>query len=270
MDVMIMQGKIALVLIRAGGVAGFILMIVVNALANILPINGKTTSQVSDMYPNLFTPIGLTFSIWGVIYLFLLLYTLYQTGALGRLSGEENARISKIGVPYILSCLANTAWILCWHYDYIALSVVVMLALLSLLVLLYLKTRPAADAPLKFRVLVAAPFSLYFGWITVATIANISALLVGFHWGGLGVPPDLWTVAVITVAVLLTVAVQHKHKDVLFSYVVIWALLGIFIRHMTTFQSLHFIVLIAAGLAMTVIFAGNMALGIKNRHGGTL
>ncbi len=99
------MSNISLKTIKIGSVISFIIMIVVNALANILPINGKTTGELSDAYPNLFVPIGLTFSIWGVIYLFLFLYTLYQTGLIWKLSPEGEKRIQNIGVLYILSCI---------------------------------------------------------------------------------------------------------------------------------------------------------------------
>lgn len=242
--------------IRIGSVICFILMIVVNALANILPINGKTTGELSDAYPNLFVPIGLTFSIWGVIYLFLFLYTLFQTWIIWKLSNGEKNTIQSIGMLYILSCIANAAWILLWHYELVFISVIVMLVLLITLVSIYLKTRGGKDTSFKEKLCVSSTFSLYLGWITVATIANITAWLVDIKWTGWGVSPQIWTAIVIVVAIIITVLFQIRFRDILYSAVVLWAFLGILIRHVTIFNSKYPVVIVTVGLGMVIIFVG--------------
>ena len=247
------------------GVIGFIIVITINTLANTLPINGKTTGEISDMYPNLFVPAGLTFAIWGVIYLFLLMYTLYQTGIFTKHSSREIERIRGIGGLYFLSCIANAAWILCWHYNMILASVAVMLVLLITLILIYNKTRLGKAASNKEKVFLSAPFSLYLGWITVATIANITAFLVSIGWNALGIDPEYWTVAVIVVAVIITLIVQKLHRDVLFSSVVIWAFIGIIIRHVDTYKSQYPIIISTVGLGIIVVFIGAIFMSLKRR-----
>lgn len=265
-----MLAKASLRFTKIYSVIGFILMIMINTLASTLPINGKTTGEISDMYPNLFVPAGLTFSIWGVIYLFLLLYTLYQTGLFTKHSTREIERIQGIGGLYFLSCIANAAWILCWHFNAIIASVDVMLVLLITLIVIYKKTRLQTAASNKEKLFVSAPFSLYLGWITVATIANITALLVSLKWNALGLPPEYWTVAVIVVAVIITLIIQRKFRDVLYSGVVVWAFIGIIIRHVDTYKSESPVIIGAVGLGIVVVLIGARLMSLKRSMGNKL
>ncbi len=262
-----MARKANLLSIRILSVIAFILVMVVNSLANTLPINGRTTGEISDMYPNLFVPTGLTFSIWGVIYLFLLSYTFYQTGLFRRTSSTETEIVKRIGWLYVLSCIANISWILCWHYDFILLSVLVMLVLLVTLIIIYQRTRSGKGSTFMEKLFISAPFSLYLGWITVATIANITALLVDIKWDGWGISPVIWTSIVILVAIGITLLIQKKFKDILFSLVVIWALIGILIRHIDLYESQYpFIIgvvcigIIAVGVGVFLIVFGKKSL----------
>ena len=239
-------------------------MITVNALANILPINGKTTGELSNSYPNLFVPAGLTFSIWGAIYMLLLLYTVYQTGLVWRLSEEEKNRTGRIGVLYILSCIANTAWIFFWHYQIVFISVIVMVLLLITLISIYLKSRMGKDASFRAKLFISSPFSLYLGWITVATIANMTALLVDIKWNGWGIAPQTWTA--IVVAVFITVLFQTRFKDILYSAVVLWAFLGILIRHVGILKSQYPIVIFVVVIGMVIILAGIINIKIDRKN----
>jgi hypothetical protein len=149
-------------------------VIVVNGLANALPINNQTTGAISDRFEVYFVPAGYVFSIWGLIYLGLLGYTIYQL-----LPGQQyNKRLERIAPWYIISSLANIAWILLWHYEVFPLTVAVMLILLVTLIVIYLTLNvgPSEVSPGE-RWLVRVPFSIYLGWISVATIANITAVL---------------------------------------------------------------------------------------------
>lgn len=256
-----------LLVIRILSILAFILMLTVNALANILPINGQNTGQVSNLYPNLFTPAALTFSIWGVIYLFLLLYTIYQTGLLGKKSQNFQKAIRETGGLYILTCLANTAWILCWHYNLMALSVGVMLILLVTLIIIYLKLRKSIGAgkTLGEKWMISVPFSLYLAWISVATIANITALLVKIKWDAFGIAPQIFTIAVIIVAITLTWLVQRRYRDIAYSLVVIWALTGILIQHMGFFKMTYWGIIITVVMGMAILLIGCYTSAFKKK-----
>ena len=208
----------------------FLGVIAVNALANILPINGYNTGQISAFYPNAFVPAGFTFSIWGVIYLLLLFYTIgftYYT-----LKQEQHpkafALIERINIYFLLTCVFNMSWIVAWHYLQIELSLVIMLLFLITLIQLFLKSNTIArDLTLTQRFILQTPFIVYLGWISVATIANTTALLVAYKWTALNIAPVYWSASMILIALLLAVLMLKKFKAVPFALVVAWALWGI-------------------------------------------
>lgn len=209
----------------------FLGVIAVNALANILPINGYNTGQISAFYPNAFVPAGFTFSIWGVIYLLLLFYTIgftYYT-----LKQEQYpkafALIERININFLLTCVFNMSWIVAWHYLQIELSLVIMLLFLITLIQLFLKSNTIArDLTLTQRFILQTPFIVYLGWISVATIANTTALLVAYKWTALSIAHVYWSASMILIALLLAVLMLKKFKAVPFALVVTWALWGIY------------------------------------------
>lgn len=205
-------------------------MVVVNYLAQLLPINGVTPGQVSDSMPNLFAPAGLTFSIWGLIYLSLAAFTIYQFG-FGR-GSAESASLDKVRVVFVISSLANIAWIFSWHYGNIALSLVMMLAILISLIVINLtldRERLAKSEKALYRL----PFSLYFGWITVATVANVTALLVKAGWNRFGWSEQAWMIVILLVAMAIGTATMILRRDVAYGLVLIWAYTGILIKHVS-------------------------------------
>ena len=209
----------------------FLGVIVVNALANILPINGYNTGQVSAFYPNAFVPAGFTFSIWGVIYLLLLSYTIGYTYY--TLKQEQYPKafafIERINIYFLLTCVFNMTWILAWHYLQIEISLVIMLLFLITLIQLFLKSNTMAGALTSTqKFILQTPFIVYLGWISVATIANSTALLVAYQWNGFGMPPVYWSAAMILIAILFAVLMLKKFKAIPFALVVAWALWGIY------------------------------------------
>jgi hypothetical protein len=225
-------------------------MVVVNILANALPIGGMTTGALSALYPNLFVPAGFTFSIWGIIYLLLGLFSvcqLFRTPAL-----EQTMRF--VRPLFLVTCLANAGWIFTWHYRLIGLSVLVMLVLLVSLALIHrrLYRQPAPDRRTFWCVRV--PFSVYLGWISVATIANITALLVHLQWDGLGLGAVFWYVTMLAAAVSLALLMLWRHRDFAFALVVLWALFGITARHASAAGTL------AAPLALVPLGGGAVVL----------
>lgn len=203
-------------------------MIAVNYLANALPINNRGTGQISEAYANLFAPAGLTFSIWGLIYLLLGIYVVYQ---FLKKDKKTETLIGKINPLFIATSLANIAWIIAWHYDYIGVSVVIMVILLVLLIKIADLLRSGKFSPLK-KLLFKVPFSIYFGWITVAAIANVTVFLVSLKWDGFGMAPEIWTMIILLVGAAIGIARSLKDKCVAYSMVLIWAYLGILYKHL--------------------------------------
>lgn len=261
-----MERKANIIIPKTISVIMFTLVIIVNSLSNILPINGKTAGEISDMYPNLFVPVGFTFSIWGVIYLFLLMYTIYQTGIFTKHSDGELEKVKGIAWFYILTCIANIGWILCWHYGLVLLSVVVMLVLLITLIIIYQKIRTEKASTWKEKLFILSPFSLYLGWITVATIANITAFLVSIRWNGWGISHEIWTSIVILVAIGITLLNQKKFNDVLYSLVIIWSLVGILIKHVTVYNSQYYLVIGVVCVGLAAILFGTLFIFMRNNR----
>jgi len=209
----------------------WLFMITLNALANILPINGYNTGQISAFYPNYFVPAGFTFSIWGVIYLLLFSYNTSVTIFLTRKKFEDHPAqeyIRKVNAFYWMTCLLNALWILCWHYLQVELSLLVMLFLLLILVRLFLSGRKGMPKfSLWLQTLLIAPFTIYLGWISVATIANVTALLVENNWKGGPLEPEIWSAVMITVAIVLALLMLLHFRIAGFPLTIAWALWGI-------------------------------------------
>lgn len=198
--------------------------ITINGLANTLPINGMLTGEVSDSFQALFTPAGYVFAIWGLIYLALTAFAVYQILP----SQKENSRIERIGIWFILANLFNGAWIFAWHYLQFVLSLVFMLGLLVSLIAIYLrlgigisKTNP------KDRWFLEVPFSIYLGWISVATIANVSVVLLDLNWTGFGVSETVWTIIMLVIGTILGLLITYLRSEVFYTLVLIWAFIGI-------------------------------------------
>ena len=217
--------------VKVSVVITFVLMIVVNGLANILPINGISTGAVSDSYPNLFAPAGITFTIWGIIYLLLGAYTIYQLGYFQDQVLEKKGKLlEKVGIIFSLSSLANTAWVFAWHYMNIPLSMLLMAVILGSLMYIN-RLIIKAELDRKEKIFISLPFSVYFGWITVATIANATIFLVSQGWDGFGLSDTFWTVIILLVGLLIACVTILRNWDYAYGLVIIWAYLGILIKH---------------------------------------
>lgn len=220
--------------IRILTIVTFFIMVAINGLANTLPINGQTSGAVSDFYENLFAPAGYTFGIWGLIYVLLLVYSIYQLDIFKSGIDKMNSRLlDKIGIIFSISSVANTIWIFAWHYNVIWLSLILIVVILLCLIII---NREIINASLSFkeRLLVRLPFSIYFGWITVATIANMTTFLVSVGWNGFGVPDNIWTIIILLVGFLIATATIILNRDLAYGLVIIWAYTGILIKHSST------------------------------------
>jgi hypothetical protein len=208
----------------------FMGMVFVNFLANYLPINGKDTGQLSNQYPNLFVPAPLTFSIWGIIYLLLLVFCVKQSkGLFSSRPDEITAKaVSLIGPRFIITCILNATWIFVWHYEYLAVSVMVMLLFLAQLIDINKRLETITNFLSKGSLFTfKAPFGLYLGWICVATVANTTAFLVGVKWERLGQSEVVWTCLLILIAASIVSYTIIKVRNFYIGLSVIWAFTGI-------------------------------------------
>lgn len=204
----------------------YIFMIVMNIFANALPLNGIATGAVSFKYPNLFQPAGITFSIWGLIYILLLIFLILQFKNIKQIEDDDARQLFVfINLLFALTSLLNGLWLLAWHYDKMILSIVIMICLLITLLFIAKKT-------ITQSFITHAAFSVYLGWITIATIANITIMLVK-----LGVPSYttlavIMTVVVLVVGLVISLFWIIKEKDYIYGFVIIWAFLGILLRQL--------------------------------------
>jgi benzodiazapine receptor len=235
-----------------------ILTITVNALANILPINGLETGVISDNFPVLFTPAGYVFSIWGLIYTGLIAYTIYQALP----SQRANPRLRAIGWLYVASGLANSLWIFLWHYLQFGWSVLVIAVVLVSLVLIYARLYPARQSVSRGELWTThIPFSIYLGWLTVATVANTAVWLYDLGWSGAPLTPALWTVTMLAVATVLGLFFGLRLHDAAYVLVLAWAFAGIWVKQSAT----PVVAWTAAGLAVAMAVVAVVAL-VQNRR----
>jgi len=207
-----------------GNLAAFALVIILNVLSNALPINNQTMPEISARYPSLFTPAGFTFSIWGVIYLALLVFVVYQALP----SQRNNQVIAGFSRWFQINCVANAAWIVIWHYDLLTLSLLLMFVILATLVLIYRSLAAVIEtATFAQHLVLYLPFSLYTGWITVATIANISVLQIANGWEAVGLSAVSWTLLKLAVAGAIGATMVLRLRDPVFVLVIAWAAYGI-------------------------------------------
>ena len=207
-------------------IIALVLVIVMNILSTALPFNGRTVQEISDDLPSYFTPAGYTFSIWGLIYTALLAFTIYQALPAQR----ERPFLSQIGWWFAASRVANSMWLLAWHYEAYLLSLILMAAILVTLILIYVRLgigRAQPSLPTAEKLLIHAPFSLYLGWITVAAVANTASVLNYWGWDGFGLEQPLWSAVMMSVAVIVAGGVLFSRRNLAYAGVLIWALFGI-------------------------------------------
>ena len=221
------------VFIKFISVIAYVAMIVVNFLANSLPINNRSTGDISNAYPNLFAPAGITFSIWGLIYLFLAGYLLYQFIPIGKkFTKKKEVLLKKINLFFIASSICNILWIFAWHYDFIGLSVIIMSVLLFFLIKIADVVKMEKKSLVE-KFFIYIPFSIYFGWISVAAIANVTVFLVSVGWNGFGISDFVWTSVVLLIGLLIGTLRMLKDKNVAYGLVLVWAYLGILYKHLS-------------------------------------
>ena len=201
-----------------------LLTITVNGLANALPLNGQSTGEISDRFSIYFVPAGYVFSIWGLIYIGLIAFAIYQALP----NQRENEIIKKISPAYWIGNLANSAWIFLWHFEFFPLTLIAMLILLASLLYIYVQLGgPSSGLENGQKWFLNTPFSIYLGWISVATIANFSQVLFFLGWSGWGISPAIWAVILLAIATLLGLLMLWRETDRPYALVLVWAIIGI-------------------------------------------
>lgn len=225
----------------------FLATVAMNAVANLLPLNGRTTGEISDQFQVFITPAGYVFSIWSLIYIGLGAYIVWQFTPAGR----RSSRTQGIARLFIVTCIANIVWLELWHYGEYVLTLAAMIALLAALVILYLRLDNEPPFSTAERWCVDVPFSLYLGWITVATLVNLSVVLeiVGRPFG---LDAASWALAMIVLATLIGVVVGWTRRDVVYVAVIAWALEGVALK---TGQPASIVYTAWAGTAITAVLA---------------
>ena len=246
----------------ANGVA-LVFTIVMNYLSNTGIFNGNTMQTVSDNYRNFFTPAGYAFSIWGVIYLGLLGFVFYTGRSLFTKKKDNDPVVLEIGWWFVISCIGNSAWVVAWLHEYTLLSVVIMIVMLFSLIKIILNTRMELDFhPVHRYLLIYWPFAFYTGWLSVALIANIAALLTKNSWDAFGISEVSWTIIMIAIAGIVNIAVLLIRNLREFALVGIWALIAIAVANSDRGSA---DVVMAAYIVAAIIFITIGYSGFKNR-----
>lgn len=227
------------------------LVLLFNFLSNAIPFNGLTQADLGELYPVLITPATYVFSIWGLIYLALIAFIIYQTLP----NFRENPAVKAVGILFAVSSLFNILWLFFWHYQRVGWSMIIMLLLLATLITIYLRIGAVTtEKSLYDRLLVKYPFSLYLGWITVATIVNFNVLLYDIGWLRVGTGGVFFTIFMIVIAAVVALAVFYLRQDFIYTAVFVWALIGIGVRHGTNLVLLTIVAWLAA--AAIIFFLG--------------
>ncbi|MFS0577003.1 tryptophan-rich sensory protein [Sporosarcina sp. 179-K 3D1 HS] len=231
----------------------FVVTMAVYSIANLLPLNDRTTWEIADRLPVLFTPAGYVFSIWIGIYI-LLGFWIYGFNVRTR-STASRTRLR--AVLFIFSCLFNVAWVILWHYSYYTPMLCVKVILLGLLLALYF-TYPPKENSIWERV----PISVYVGWIFISTIMNFNYVLTYREWSGWGLSDPLWTVIYLTIATAFAFHFLYHHKDIGLNIVIVWAFIGIIVKN-----GIDELFVSAAALFLTAALIVGILMTRKSKHG---
>lgn len=223
----------------------YIGVIIINTLAVVLPLGGRSTGEISDMYPTPITPAGYAFSIWSVIYLLLAGFVIYQANR----SHEGRDSVQAIGIWFVLSCIFNMSWIILWQYLYIELSLIAMFALLFSLLVIYRRTRAVTFPTLGETWFVRLPFSVYLGWILVATLVNVAVVFSKNEWDGFGLSSPGRAIIMLAIGAILAVLISYPARDGVLPLVFVWAYIAIALKQQDTRN-----VYLVAGLLALILF----------------
>lgn len=250
-------------LLRWSNILAFALVVIVNGIAGSTTLlGGNNTAAISDANPTLLTPAGYVFSIWGVVYILLGVFVVFQALP----SQREKSYHGRIGWLFVLSSALNILWLFAWQYESLIVSVVLMFLLLISLILIYLRLDIGKVKVERLEKLaIHLPFSVYLGWITIATIANVSSALVSYDWSGFGVSPETWAILVASVVLIIAILVAAIRKDVAYEMAILWAFVGIAVKQSLNDTIVYLIVMgsviVLIALVVSLVFARTRTTG---------
>lgn len=245
----------------------FLMHLVPSQLTQLKLFNGQTIGEASAAYPTLFTPAGITFSIWGVIYLALSAFCIYHLLKAYKApqTHEANQDLQRLGYLFVLNNLATGAWTFAWVNEWLVISVALMLLQLATLIAMHLRLgifdagRSAAS-----RWLTQVPLSLYLGWIMIATVANISAALVGLGWGGFGIGVGTWATVMVIAGAAIVLFVVLSRSNPYIGLVGMWALYGIVLKHRDMDAQASPQIILTAWVCLAVLALATIVVIIKS------
>lgn len=248
--------------LQISNIIALVITIIMNYLSNTGIFNRSTMASVSAEYQNYFTPAGYAFSIWGLIYIGLIAFIIYQSKGLFKKS-EVPSVVLEVGWLFVISCAANCLWILAWLYAYTGTSVVIMILLLFSLMRIVISTRMELDqVPLRKIVFVWWPFSLYVGWVTVALLANISAYLAKIQWDGFGISGISWTILFICIAGVVNIFLTWGRNMREAAIAAAWGLIAVAVANANEFPSIVYTAITVA----VILIISSIAHGYRSRQ----
>lgn len=233
-------------------IVALVVVLLINYLSNALPLNGRTAGEISDSFPVRFTPAGYVFSIWSIIYIGLIAYAIYQA-----LPGQRaNPRLRAITWPFIVSCMANSTWIIAWHYGFFVVGLAIIITLLLSLIVLYIRLYPSFPSVSSAEQWTThIPFRIYTGWATVATIANSTITLYHLGWQGEPLGAPTWAALLVVVATLIGLFFALRLRDAAYTLVLVWAFVGIYVAQNDAPIVAYTALVMAGGLAIAAVIA---------------
>lgn len=239
---------------RIAVISAYIGTVLMNYLAQAFRLGGTTIGELSDQYEVFFVPAGYVFSIWGVIYTGLAAYIVYQALP----AQHDNPRLRSIGWLFVLSCAFNVGWLVAWQYQFVGLSILLMLGILGTLITIYARLRPGyATASWAERITTHWTFRVYLGWITVATIANGTTFLDSIGYSGAPLTPALWAAVMLVIATVIGTFFALRLRDIAYTLVLVWAFVGIYAKFpsmaLVGYTALAMVALLATGIVLTAV-----------------
>lgn len=235
-------------------IVSYVIMICTIWLANRIPIGGYTTGQIAAMYPNLFNSVGVTISIWGIIYAYLGGFVIYQGKDFLKKACEESNYMNQIGWLFVISSLGNSCWILSWHYQKIGLSLIFMgILLLSLILIYYRLNINRSYVGRNEKRFVQLPFQIYLPWISIVAMGNVVTWLDSIKWNGFGISQAFWTILLIIIGALLTCRILQRRRDYVYGLVIFWTFLGIITKGISIDPQRNAPIILTTVFCMTAI-----------------
>ena len=227
----------------------------VSTLSQFKVFNNQNNAEISAKHETMFTPAGITFAIWGLIYFALFSFVIYHLvkAFKEKQNSEANVSIEKIGYLFTLNNLATMLWVFAFSFERLGLSL--LLIVIQLLTLLKIVINLKVYDPYKSlnsRIFTQLPISIYFGWICIATIANFAVYLVSIGWDG-GISPRTWTLVLVWAAAALSIFMTIFKKNPFFGLVVMWALYGIQFKLKAIDASSFYNLIISVWVALAIV-----------------